>query len=152
MIYIADGPSDVPAFSIVNQYGGRTFAVYKPRSMEHFQSVDRLQKENRVQGIGEASYVEGSLTAMWVTNAVQEIAARIVGDRDALLKQRVGSVPQHVLSDIPEKQPHKRPVLPATSAGTPERHGVLPTGTAGESDVVPIRPRVAQPEQAKPQR
>ena len=24
MIYIADGPSDVPAFSIVNQYGGRT--------------------------------------------------------------------------------------------------------------------------------
>lgn len=29
MIYIADGPSDVPAFSIVNQYGGKTFAVYK---------------------------------------------------------------------------------------------------------------------------
>jgi len=30
MIYIADGPSDVPAFSIVNQGGGRTFAVFKP--------------------------------------------------------------------------------------------------------------------------
>jgi hypothetical protein len=31
MIYIADGPSDVPAFSIVNHYGGRTLAVYNPR-------------------------------------------------------------------------------------------------------------------------
>ncbi|HEY6342163.1 MAG TPA: hypothetical protein VIY49_11775 [Bryobacteraceae bacterium] len=65
MIYIADGPSGIPAFSIVNQYGGRTFAVYKPKSIEHFRSVDRLQKENRVQGIGEPSYVEGSLTAMY---------------------------------------------------------------------------------------
>src|SRR5213594_3596219 len=41
-------PSDVPAFSIVNQYRGRTFAVYKPRSVEHFQAVEKLQKENRV--------------------------------------------------------------------------------------------------------
>lgn len=28
MIYIADGPSDVPAFSVVNKFGGATFAVY----------------------------------------------------------------------------------------------------------------------------
>jgi hypothetical protein len=150
MIYIADGPSDVPAFSIVNQYGGRTFAVYKPRSFEHFQSVDRLQKENRVQGIGEASYVEGSLTAMWVTNAVQEIAGRIVADRDALLRQRVGSVPQHVLSDVPEKQPQKRPVLPATSADTPQSHEVLPTGTAGDSEVVYIGRSPVLPAQPTP--
>ena len=29
MIYVADGPSDIPVFSIVNQFGGKTFAVYK---------------------------------------------------------------------------------------------------------------------------
>lgn len=28
MIYIADGPSDVPAFSVINKFGGATFAVY----------------------------------------------------------------------------------------------------------------------------
>ncbi len=28
MIYIADGPSDIPAFSVVNKNGGATFAVY----------------------------------------------------------------------------------------------------------------------------
>jgi hypothetical protein len=32
MIYIADGPSDIPVFSLINQFGGRTFAVYQPGS------------------------------------------------------------------------------------------------------------------------
>jgi hypothetical protein len=124
MIYIADGPSDVPAFSIVNQYGGRTFAVYKPRSREHFQSVERLQRQNRVQGIGEASYIEGSLAAMWITNAVHEIADRIVLDREALLNQRVGAVPQHILSDIPETEIPKRPIASTTSGKEQERREV----------------------------
>jgi hypothetical protein len=100
MIYIADGPSDVPAFRIVNQCGGRTFAVYKPKSLEHFQAVDKLQKENRVQGIGEANYVTGSLAAMWITSAVRQIADRIVSSRETLLAERVGSAPRHILSDI----------------------------------------------------
>jgi len=30
MIYVADGPSDIPVFSIINRFGGRTFAVYRP--------------------------------------------------------------------------------------------------------------------------
>ena len=77
-----------------------------------------------------------SLTAMWVTNAVQEIAARIVDDRNELLKQRIGSLPQHVLSDIPEKQPQKRPVLPATSAGTPA------ATRCGENQARPLESRV----------
>jgi hypothetical protein len=29
MIYIADGPSDIPVFSLINQFGGRTFAVIR---------------------------------------------------------------------------------------------------------------------------
>ena len=28
MIYIADGPSDVPVFFILKQYGGKTFAIH----------------------------------------------------------------------------------------------------------------------------
>jgi hypothetical protein len=72
MIYIADGPSDVPSFSILNQYGGKTFAVYKPGSKPEFKQVARLQELNRVQGIGEANYTEGSLTSMWLLNAIEE--------------------------------------------------------------------------------
>jgi hypothetical protein len=99
MIYIADGPSDVPAFSIVNQYKGRTFAVYAPQNRKQFDQVNRLQRENRVQGIGEASYVEGSLTTFWLRNAVEEIATRIVDAKQAALREEVGTTPQHIITE-----------------------------------------------------
>lgn len=103
MIYVADGPSDVPAFSIVNHFGGRTFAVYAPKDRKQFEQVNRLQRENRVQGIGEASYVEGSLTALWLSDAVTGIAARIVESRKAALRDRVGTTPQHIISKPPNQ-------------------------------------------------
>jgi hypothetical protein len=100
MIYIADGPSDVPAFSILNQYHGKTFAVYKPGIRDQFIQANRLQMENRVQGIGEASYVEGSLTSFWLETAVEEIANRIASARETALRDRVGAAPQHILTDL----------------------------------------------------
>jgi len=127
MIYIADGPSDMPCFSIVNQYGGRTFAVYKPKSPDSFRAVDKLQKQNRVQGIGEASYVEGSLAAMWITNAVNEIGSRIVTDRNRLFNERVGSAPQHIISDIESTLPQRKPVTAAQTDARPTDA----TGTEG---------------------
>ena len=36
MIYIADGPSDVPAFSVVKSKGGATFAIYPKRNERAF--------------------------------------------------------------------------------------------------------------------
>jgi hypothetical protein len=98
MIYIADGPSDVPSFSILNQYGGKTFAVYKPGSKPEFKQVSSLQALNRVQGIGEAHYTEGSLTSMWILNAIEEIANRIVEGRETLLRQKVGRSPRHIVT------------------------------------------------------
>ncbi len=149
MIYIADGPSYIPAFSIVNQYGGRTFAVYEPKSEEHFQSVERLQRQNRVQGIGEASYVVGSLAAMWITNAVREIAKRIVSDRDALLKQRVGSTPRHILSDLPEARPPRRPAAAAGSGAHIERRELKGTGTEGGGAVKTVALEIPSPDETK---
>jgi hypothetical protein len=103
MIYIADGPSDVPAFSILNQYGGQTFAVYKPGMRDQFVQVNRLLREKRVHGIGEANYVDKSLTAFWITTAVTDVASRIVEARQTALRERVGSSPQHILTDLAEK-------------------------------------------------
>src|SRR5208283_2019305 len=34
MIYIADGPSDVPSFSVVKRNGGEAYAVYNPANQE----------------------------------------------------------------------------------------------------------------------
>ncbi len=96
MIYIADGPSDVPVFSVINQGGGKTYGVYRPGSAREFQQVNRLQQQGRVQSFGPADYTEGSQTHMWLTNAVTEIAERIVRDRERALGEKVGEAPRHL--------------------------------------------------------
>ena len=96
MIYIADGPSDVPVFSIVNRFGGRTFAVYRPGSTQEFSQVNNLQTQGRVQSFGEANYTEGSQTAMWLKNAISEIADSIVENRERALGDKIGKPPRHL--------------------------------------------------------
>ncbi len=96
MIYVADGPSDVPVFSIVEANGGRTYAVYRPGSQGEFEQAARLLEQGRVDAFGEADYSEGSHTSMWLTHAAQSIAHRIVNDREEALNDRMGLPPRHV--------------------------------------------------------
>lgn len=97
MVYIADGPSDIPCFSLVSHFGGRTYAVYKAKSDKEFQKAYDLQKQQRVEAFGEADYSEGSHTAMWITKAVEDIAERIVRDRTRMLGDELGQPPGHVI-------------------------------------------------------
>ncbi len=99
MIYVADGPSDVPVFSIVGANGGRTYAVYRPGSQREFRQAARLLAQDRVDAFGEADYSDGSHTAMWLTHAAEEIANRIVRDREEALNERMGLPPRHVEED-----------------------------------------------------
>ena len=99
MIYIADGPSDVPVFSIVEANGGRTYAVYRPGSQVEFSQAARLLEQDRVDAFGEADYSQSSHTAMWLTHAAEQIADRIVRDREEALSDRVGLPPRHVGED-----------------------------------------------------
>jgi hypothetical protein len=96
MVYVGDGPSDIPVFSLINRYGGHTFAVYQPESKEEFSQVNRLQKQGRVQSFGEADYTKGSQTAMWLQNAVIEIADQISANRDRALGETIGQPPRHL--------------------------------------------------------
>ena len=96
MIYVADGPSDVPVFSLISRFGGRTFAVYQPESSKEFSQVNSLQKQKRVQSFGEANYTKGSQTAMWIINAVSEISAQIVENRERALGAKIGKPPKHL--------------------------------------------------------
>lgn len=99
MIYIADGPSDVPVFSVVDSNGGRTYAVYRPGSMSEFRQANRLLEQDRIDAFGEADYTEGSHSAMWLTDAAEQIARRIVENREEALTSRVGLPPRHVPED-----------------------------------------------------
>lgn len=96
VIYVADGPSDVPVFSVVNRGGGRTYGVYRQGAAQEFQQVNNLQQQGRVQSFGPADYTEGSQTSMWLGNAVREIADRIVIDRNRALGEKVGDAPRHL--------------------------------------------------------
>ncbi|OOG23873.1 haloacid dehalogenase-like hydrolase [Thioalkalivibrio denitrificans] len=98
MIYIADGPSDVPVFSVVKRSGGYTYGVYNPGQRQEFSQVNELQRQGRVQAFGPADYRQGTQTCMWLTDAVQKIAERIVTDRERALGDKVGKAPRH-LSD-----------------------------------------------------
>ncbi len=96
MIYVADGPSDVPVFSVVNQGDGKTYGVYQQGSDKEFKQINQLQQQGRVQSFGPADYTKGSQTYMWLSNAVTEIAERIVRDRERTMDDKVGQAPRHL--------------------------------------------------------
>lgn len=96
MIYIADGPSDVPVFSLINQNGGRTFGVYAKGVREQFAQVNKLQQQRRIHAFGEANYEPDTQTYMWIMNAAKEIADTIVRNTEFVLSSRAGESPRHL--------------------------------------------------------
>jgi len=82
MIYIADGPSDVPVFSVVNQGGGMTLGVFTAGERSNFEGVRQLQDEGRIQSMAPADYTDGSQADMWLMSSLQRIADGICGRRE----------------------------------------------------------------------
>lgn len=96
MIYIADGPSDVPAFSLIRMYGGSTFAIYPKGDMKAFNQVEQLRKDGRINMYAEADYCEGTTACMWICNTIQQYAERMYRHEKSRLANSVSSVPQHI--------------------------------------------------------
>ena len=94
MIYIADGPSDVPVFSVLNQQGGRTFGVYQTEPRSNFRQVKDLQEQGRIQGMAEADFRPGKAAHLWLMDCLEQIAAEIVAAR------------RQALADIPPPPGH----------------------------------------------
>ena len=81
MIYIADGPSDVPCFSIVNERGGKTLGVYTTKPRNNFRGVRELQEQGRVQGMAEGDFRPGAAAYLWLMDSLEQIAEGILEDR-----------------------------------------------------------------------
>lgn len=118
MIYIADGPSDVPVFSVVRRYGGRTYAVYEPGNPKEFAQNDMLLRSGRVDAYGRADYRPKSDTHMWLTMHVEAICEHIVEEQERALMRRVGKAPRHIhrekepLKSLPEASvPYQREIF-----------------------------------------
>ena len=97
MVYIADGPSDVPVFSVLKKSGGHTFAVYEPGVQSKFKKAKDLLDQGRVDGNGPADYTKGSHTTLWLTTILDSIANRIVENREQALKDSVQLPPGHIV-------------------------------------------------------
>ncbi len=96
MIYVADGPSDVPAFSVVKGRGGATFAIYPEGDKKAFEQVERLREDDRIDMFAEADYSDGKTASMWICNKIQEFANRIKAEEQA--KRQAGNgAPQHLV-------------------------------------------------------
>jgi hypothetical protein len=103
MIYIADGPSDVPSFSVVKRNGGKAYGVYNPAKPEEFAQNDRLRQVGRIDHYGPADYRAGSNTTQWLRLHVQEICDRIVADRESAVARKASRPPRH-LNPSPEEE------------------------------------------------
>lgn len=98
IIYIADGPSDIPAFSLVNKNGGSTFAIYPKNDNDAFRQVERLRADGRIDMYAVADYSPGTTAYLWLTNKVQDLAEKIRNAEKKKFAESVTPAPTHLIS------------------------------------------------------
>ena len=98
MIYIGDGPTDVPCFTVVRQHGGHAIAVYNAAdpSRSSFKKCYQLSTHaDRVRHIAPADYRSGSHLRLLLEQMVEEVATRIVERRARDLTEGTVRAPKH---------------------------------------------------------
>ena len=97
MIYVADGPSDIPAFSLVNKNQGATFAIYPHGDMEAMRQVEQMRVDGRINMYAEADYREGTTAYMWICHKIKECAERIrKREREKISIYAQAGTPKHL--------------------------------------------------------
>lgn len=96
MIYIADGPSDIPAFSLINNNGGTTFAIYPKGDLTALRQVEQLRMDGRIHMYAEADYSEGTTADLWICNKIRAFAERIYETEKRRLDASISQTPRHL--------------------------------------------------------
>jgi hypothetical protein len=95
MLYIGDGPTDVPCFAVMSQQEGHTLAVYDPSDTNSFAKCMQLRKAKRVEEIAEANYQKGTHLWRLIEYVITEIADSIVQRRRDSQEASIIAAPGH---------------------------------------------------------
>ena len=98
MIYIGDGPTDVPCFTVMRKNGGEAIAVYNPDDPQRlgFKKCYQLSAHaDRVKHIAPADYRQGTHLRMLLEQMVEETANRIVLERRTAVETGTVRAPKH---------------------------------------------------------
>jgi hypothetical protein len=98
MIYLGDGPTDVPCFTVMKRFGGHSIAVYNPedKSRTSFRKAFQLSGvAGRIKHIAPADYRAGSHLRLILEETILDIAARIVEARRREIIDNTIAAPTH---------------------------------------------------------
>ncbi len=96
MIYIGDGPTDVPCFTVMRRYGGKALAVYNPEdeSRKSFRKCFQLSEHaDRVRHIAPSDFRPGSHLRLMLEEMILEMAERILTEKKAEIAEGKVSAP-----------------------------------------------------------
>lgn len=98
MIYVGDGPTDVPCFTVMKKNGGHAIAVYNPDDPLRvgFRKCYQLSTHaERVKHIAPSDFRPNTHLRMLLEQMVEEIANRIVTERRTAIETGTVRAPKH---------------------------------------------------------
>jgi len=77
MVFVGDGYTDIPCFSLIKQNGGIPIAVYDQKHTEKWGNAFQFVTDGRVSNLHSANYQQGSDLTNFLSMAVRSLAERI---------------------------------------------------------------------------
>ena len=96
MVYVGDGPTDIPVWSILRKNGGKTLAVYNPTSAAHRARAMGLEAQDRVDHVSPADYRQGQDAYEWIALQLRGMADKIVEEVQTERAKRIQKPGGHI--------------------------------------------------------